>query len=69
MTPFCSLVPDQTVEDIDKLIREHLQSEFAKLRTKCKMTAITKVGGGSPWLGDVKHAPYEAAKHATEVWH
>jgi hypothetical protein len=65
--PFHSLVPDQTVEYVHQLICEHLHNEFAKLNTKCEMI-VTKVGDGTPWLGNVNHPGFKAAKQATEVW-
>jgi len=59
------LVPDQTVEYVHQLICEHLHNEFAKLNTKCEMI-VTKVGDGTPWLGNVNHPGFKAAKQATE---
>ncbi|THH16890.1 hypothetical protein EW146_g3820 [Bondarzewia mesenterica] len=59
------LVPDQNPGDIDQLIQSHLKEEFAKLKTK-SVLCITAVGDGFPWLGDITHSSFQAAKRATQ---
>jgi Cys-Gly metallodipeptidase DUG1 len=61
-----SLVPPQTPELVDPLVIAYLHSEFAKLGSKNKLM-IENLHGGKPWVADVKHWNFEAAKVATEV--
>ncbi|KAI0768251.1 CNDP dipeptidase [Trametes elegans] len=58
--------PPQTPENIEALVVKHVETEFAKLNSKNKMT-IENMGGGRPWAADYKHWNYEAARRATEV--
>lgn len=48
------------------LVFSHLESEFAKLNSKNKMT-IEDLHGGKPWVADINHWNYEAAIRATQV--
>lgn len=59
-------MPPQTPELVDPLVVAHLQSEFAKLNTKNKLN-VEPLHSGKPWVADVKHWNFEAAKKATEV--
>lgn len=61
-----SLVPPQTPENVIPLVEAYLESEFAKLNSKNKMT-IEYLHGGRPWVTDPKHWNFEAARRATEV--
>lgn len=61
-----SLVPPQTPEAVAPLVFAHLESEFAKLNTKNKMT-IEDLHGGKPWVADINHWNYAAAIRATIV--
>ena len=61
-----SLVPDQTPEDVDKLVRDFLEAEFALLGTKCKME-FEVMSSGKPWVADTDHWNYKAAINATQV--
>ena len=61
-----SLVPDQTPEDVDKLVRDFLEAEFALLGTKCKMD-FEVMSSGKPWVADTDHWNYKAAIKATQV--
>ena len=61
-----SLVPDQTPEDVDKLVRDFLEAEFALLGTKCKMD-FEVMSSGMPWVADTDHWNYKAAINATQV--
>ena len=61
-----SLVPPQTPENINPLVISYLEAEFAKLNSKNKLD-LESLHGGKPWVENVKHWNYEAAKKATEV--
>ena len=62
------LVPPQTPEVVEKLVVKYLEEEFAKLGSKNKLVfGLTQ--GGRPWLADVNHWNFEAAKRATKVRH
>lgn len=63
---YLSLVPPQTPENIAPLVRSYLEAEFAKLGTKNKMV-LEELHGGKPWIADVNHWNFEAAKEATRV--
>lgn len=60
------LVPPQTPDNVNPLVISYLESEFAKLKTKNKLT-IEDMHGGRPWVADVKHWNFEAAIAATKV--
>jgi hypothetical protein len=60
------LVPPQTPERVDPLVIAYLESEFAKLNSKNKLT-VESLHGGKPWVADVNHWNFEAAKAATRV--
>ncbi|KIO02527.1 hypothetical protein M404DRAFT_650522 [Pisolithus tinctorius Marx 270] len=60
------LVPPQTPENIIPLVKAYLESEFAKLNSKNKMF-VEYLHGGKPWVADVKHWNFEAAKRAIEA--
>ncbi|KAH7101198.1 CNDP dipeptidase [Auriculariales sp. MPI-PUGE-AT-0066] len=59
------LVPDQTPENVTKLVEQYLQFEFTKLNSKNKMT-VELLHGGKPWVDDPNHWNFQAAKRATE---
>lgn len=60
------LVPPQTPEKVDGKVKEFLEAEFKKLSTKNSLS-VENLHGGKPWVADVNHYNYEAAKRATEV--
>ncbi|TFK29507.1 CNDP dipeptidase [Coprinopsis marcescibilis] len=60
------LVPPQTPDNVNPLVLSYLESEFAKLNTKNKLT-IEDLHGGKPWLADINHWNFEAAKRATKA--
>jgi len=60
------LVPPQTPEAVDPLVKAHLEREFAKLRSKNKLT-VEGLGAGKPWVADHRHWNFEAAKRATKA--
>jgi len=60
------LVPPQTPDNINPLVVSYLEAEFAKLNSKNKLD-IEVLHGGKPWVANVKHWNYEAAKKATEA--
>ena len=59
-------MPPQTPEKVIPLVNAHLESEFAKLNSKNKMQ-VEYLHGGKPWVADVRHWNFEAAKKAIEV--
>ena len=63
---FDRLVPPQTPEDINAKVVAYLKSEFAKLNTKLDLK-IDSLHGGKPWVADINHWNFEAAKNATEA--
>jgi len=60
------LVPPQTPEKVDPLVIRYLEGEFAKLNSKNKFS-IESLHGGKPWIADVNHWNFEAAKIATRA--
>jgi Cys-Gly metallodipeptidase DUG1 len=60
------LVPDMTPDNVDPLVIKFLESEFAKLKSKNKLT-VENLHGGKPWVADPNHWNYVAAKRATEA--
>ncbi|KAH7882913.1 hypothetical protein F5I97DRAFT_146483 [Phlebopus sp. FC_14] len=60
------LVPPQTPEKVIPLVKAYLESEFAKLNSKNKLE-VEYLHGGKPWVADVKHWNFEAAKKAIEA--
>ena len=62
------LVPPQTPEIVEDLVVKYLEAEFAKLGSKNKL-AFELSHGGRPWVTDVNHWNFEAAKRATKVRH
>ena len=59
-------MPPQTPEKINPLVIDYLNAEFAKLNSKNTLR-IEDLHGGKPWVENVKHWNYEAAKKATEA--
>jgi Cys-Gly metallodipeptidase DUG1 len=53
-------------ENVDKIVIKFLESEFAKLNSKSKMT-VENLHGGKPYLADPNHWNFVAAAKATEV--
>ncbi|KAF7358639.1 CNDP dipeptidase [Mycena sanguinolenta] len=60
------LVPPQTPDKVEPLVKTYLESEFAKLGTKSKLE-IELLHSGKPWLADWKHWNFAAAIKATET--
>ncbi|THV02184.1 CNDP dipeptidase [Dendrothele bispora CBS 962.96] len=60
------LVPPQTPEKVFPLAKAHVESEFAKLGTKNKLH-FEELHGGLPWVTDINHWNYEAARTATRA--
>ncbi|KAJ9108763.1 hypothetical protein QFC21_000083 [Naganishia friedmannii] len=55
------LVPNLTLAGVTKLVYDYVNAEFAKIKTKSKMS-VEMVHGGEPWV----HYNYRAAHKATE---
>ncbi|KAF9011935.1 hypothetical protein BDQ17DRAFT_1272331 [Cyathus striatus] len=60
------LVPPQTPEKVDPLVEKYIKAEFDKLGSKNKLV-IENLHGGKPWVADVDHWNFEAAKKATRA--
>ncbi|KIY69896.1 CNDP dipeptidase [Cylindrobasidium torrendii FP15055 ss-10] len=58
------LVPPMTPENITPLVTKYLEEEFAKLGSKNTLN-VEFLHGGRPWVADMNHWNYEAAKEAT----
>ncbi|KAF9242271.1 hypothetical protein BU15DRAFT_44146 [Melanogaster broomeanus] len=62
------LVPPQTPQLVIPIVTQYLESEFGKLNSKNKMN-VEYLHGGKPWVADVNHWNFEAAKKAIEaIW-
>lgn len=59
------LVPDQDPARIEKIVRAHLDKEFAKIGSPNKMT-VNMLHGAKAWLSDPKHPNFAAAAKAVE---
>jgi len=59
------LVPNLTPQNVEPLVRKYLESEFAKLGSKNRMTAEA-LHGGQAWLSDPEHWNFKAAAKATK---
>ncbi|KAJ7141643.1 hypothetical protein C8R46DRAFT_1135459 [Mycena filopes] len=60
------LVPPQTPDAVEPLVKTYLESEFAKLGSKNTMD-VELLHSGKPWVADWKHWNYTAAIKATEA--
>ncbi|KAJ7594376.1 hypothetical protein C8J56DRAFT_435860 [Mycena floridula] len=60
------LVPPQTPDSVRPLVYDYLQAEFEKLGSKNKLI-FEELHGGKPWVADVNHWNFEAAKLATKA--
>jgi acetylornithine deacetylase/succinyl-diaminopimelate desuccinylase-like protein len=56
----CRLVPDQTPEEIGKLMRAHI----AKVAPPGVLIDVKQLHGGKPWKAELKGALYDAARKA-----
>jgi len=62
------LVPPQTPELVIPLVTAYIESEFARFNSKNKLH-VEYLHGGKPWVADVNHWNFEAARKAVEaVW-
>jgi len=62
------LVPPQTPAIVIPLVKAYIESEFAKLNSKNTMS-VEYLHGGKPWVADVNHWNFEAARKAIEaIW-
>lgn len=63
------LVPPQTPDIVAPLTVKYIQDEFAKLGSKNKLD-VQLINSGKPWVADINHWNYEAARKATRaVYH
>ena len=60
------LVPDQDPKEIEKLVTNHIENEFAKLRSP-NIMKLEMIHGSGAWLSDPKHPNFEAAAKAIEI--
>ncbi|KIY68726.1 CNDP dipeptidase [Cylindrobasidium torrendii FP15055 ss-10] len=58
------LVPPQTPENVTPLVTKYINEEIAKLGSK-NTISVEYLNGGLPWMADIKHWNYEAAREAT----
>ncbi|GME23672.1 Beta-Ala-His dipeptidase [Neofusicoccum parvum] len=62
------LVPNQEATEVATALTEYLDSEFAKIESKNKLT-VTIDHLAEPWLGDFNNEMYKTLEEAvTEVW-
>jgi len=57
------IVPDQEPEEIERLVREHIQKKFAERKTPNKLKVVMS-GGAKAWVADYNHPHYQAARNA-----
>ena len=63
------LVPNQTPEEVEKCVKDHVESVFKARHSPNQLTFGKVICGVAPWVADVKHPSIEAAKMATKrVW-
>lgn len=62
------LVPDQTPEQIDALVRAHLDAQFAALGSPNTMS-VDMGHGAAAWLSDITSPNYVAARRAVKAVH
>ncbi|CAB9500595.1 Cys-Gly metallodipeptidase DUG1 [Seminavis robusta] len=62
------LVPDQKAAQIESVVKEHVEAEFAKLGSPNKMS-IKMSHGAKAWLSSPNHPNFQAASKATERVH
>ncbi|KAJ7067201.1 hypothetical protein C8F01DRAFT_1120624, partial [Mycena amicta] len=60
------LVPPQTPNSVEPLVRKYIEAEFKKLGSKNKLD-LELLHSGKPWVADWKHWNYAAAITATET--
>ncbi|KAF7328057.1 CNDP dipeptidase [Mycena kentingensis (nom. inval.)] len=60
------LVPPQTPDSVEPLVRKYIDAEFKKLGSKNKLE-LELLHSGKPWVADWKHWNYAAAIRATET--
>lgn len=58
----CRLVPDQTPEEIERLVKEHV----ARVTPPGVTVTVTHLHGGRPWRADLAGPLYDAAARALE---
>ncbi|KAF5348077.1 hypothetical protein D9758_010046 [Tetrapyrgos nigripes] len=56
----------QSPESVLPLVKAHIESEFKKLGTKNKLH-LEELHGGTPWVTDINHWNFKAAKIATKA--
>jgi acetylornithine deacetylase/succinyl-diaminopimelate desuccinylase-like protein len=59
----CRLVPDQTPEDIERLMKEHV----ARVTPPGVSVTVNHLHGGKPWRADLAGPLYDAASRALEA--
>ena len=58
------VVPHQTIDHLVKIVKAHLESEFAKLKSP-NLMKMNMIHGAKAWLGDFNDQTYVAA---TTAW-
>jgi acetylornithine deacetylase/succinyl-diaminopimelate desuccinylase-like protein len=59
------LVPNQTPEEVGKVVIPYIEAEFAKLKSPNKVH-VSLAHGGKPWLSSIDHPNYKAAQAAVK---
>lgn len=57
------VVPDQQPEEMERLVKEYLNKQFAQLNSPNKMK-VSMDHGAKSWVSDFNHPHYQAAKRA-----
>jgi len=62
------LVPDMQPDDVEKVVKKHLNEHFGK-RNSPNVMKIEMLHGAPAWVADYKHPNFEAGRKATKrVW-
>jgi len=59
----CRLVPDQSPDTIERLMRAHVD----KVKPAGVTVTVTHLHGGSPWRAELNGPLFDAARHALET--
>lgn len=59
------IVPNQTPEEIEKIVSAYVQKQWAT-RASHNVMNVSMQHGGKPWTEDPNHPHYEAAKNAVK---
>jgi hypothetical protein len=60
------LVPNQTPEKVNQIVKKYLKAEFDSLLSRNVME-VNSLGTGMPWVADANHWNFQAGRAATQV--